>query len=341
MINKPSVFSRIKVTSPAIEALKAEVKSERKSFVESLTTDQLSNLFPASANLGTTSDGKPISRDAIAQQDSTVPIAQTQNGSKVMTDPVTGQLVIVSDNPSDVQIQKPEDAAKLQQLALLAKQTQTQQAAAPSKQDETHQQNIAQQRAVQQQTTQRVSENDTMSEFIDNLNQIFTSGPKYGNKAEEPEDDNVYTQNSPAEKTPEETEEKVEDEETSEDVEESEVAPHSSDGLVEVNPVGDTLLSSPDDVLTSMGASFWTPPGQNNLAQHVAQAQANIGAIAGPVEETPINTAPPVVQRPNMAQYVKTGMNLPGSGNAISTDFDDILGIESPYAIKLALTIGK
>lgn len=374
MINKPSVFSRIKVSSPLIESLKKDLKQERTSFIESLTADQMAKAFPPNANLGSNKAGAPITPKAVAMQANTVPLAQTQNGTKIMTDPKTGQLIIVSDDPNAVQVQTPEDTAKLQQLALLAQQTQMQQATAPTAQQTTAQQTVATQKAAQQaaqqQATRRVNEADEMAEFIQSLGQLLPQYTQSGQVVEdEPtettteetvkevnegdgtaETDSEMGANTGSSEVPEEhapTTENIPDTPASPtgapaEVEEEEndtpFNPVANDGLVQVNQAHDNMID-PTDAIKALGDTFWTPPSAN-LKGAVASAQQNIGLNGGPVEEEEPHGLMP---RRNMAQYVKTGLNqMPGMpGNVIGNDFDDIMGIESPYAIKLALSIGK
>ena len=386
---KPSVFSKIRVTSPIIEALRLDLKQERKSFVESLNANQMASAFPPSSNLGVSSAGAPITPDQIASHANAAPVAQTQDGSQVQIDPVTGKLIIVSNNPDDVVVQKPEDAAKLEQLAQLAQQTNQQQAIQPSQQDQTHSQNVAQQKAVQTQAVKRVNESeDTLADFTQHLHQLFSSGPKYNQSGNYDHGKDDIKPDEDTEKTTEKADEaeaslkeddddsstesstsgggelNEEDDETSdsgrslgfdtgngaggmmseEGPDENHDKPAHSDGLVEVDHVNDTLLD-PNEVITSMGDIFWTPPSQKDLKDAVMQAQTNVGFDGGSVQEEPRTVITPkqVQSRPNMAQHVKTGLNqMQGMpGNAIGNDFDDILGIDNPIAIKLALTIGK
>ena len=78
--------------------------------------------------------------------------------------------------------------------------------------------------------------------------------------------------------------------------------------------------------------------GLVDLKDTVRQTQQNLGGTT-PVEDEPHG----LMARRNMSQHVKTGLNaMQGMpGNVIGNDFDDVIGIESPYALKLALTIGK
>ena len=367
MIKKPSVLSKIRVSSPLIESLRSDLNKAGISFCESLTNDQMANALPPTANLGTLKNGTPITRDAIANQANSVPIAQTPNGTKIITDPKTGKLIVVSNDPNAVTTQTPEDQAKIDQLITLSQQTGVQQANAPSQQTQTHDQNTAQQRAVQQQTTQRVNESDELKTFYDELKQIVSSGPQYDHsgtyvdhKKEKPveecdqtpelneDDESSDTGGGEINEDDESSDstggfepetmsgETLTEEEPEEEQEDVEIKPNANDGLVQVNHAEDNMIDSMD-ALKALGDQFWTPPAVD-LKDTVRQTQQNLGGTT-PVEDEPHG----LMARRNMSQHVKTGLNaMQGMpGNVIGNDFDDVIGIESPYALKLALTIGK
>lgn len=353
---KRSLFSQIELTSDKTKELQSEVNKERKSFIESLSSEQMANLFPQGTNLGTLSNNKPITQTDIASQDGATQIATTPDGSTVMIDPKTGKPIIVSANPEDIEVKSPEDIEKLTQLAILARQAA--QSTNPNqnidKQQQTNQQTQASQKSDQQQQTNRIAEEkvDDIHSFMNDLNQIFSSGPLDKNK--NPKIHEEYSDPTEVELPKEEQPEKVEEvEETkpeikSEPIEEPEVkeTPKTDDGLVEVevDHIADnfTDMSDPMDTLNSYTPTFWQPSSPD-LSDTVKQTQQTMGVNS----ETPVIEKPiPGMARPNMSQYVKTSMNrgpsVPGVVDSFSADdFSDVMGLDSPISIKLSLEVNK
>jgi hypothetical protein len=357
-MKKLSIFSQLESTSATVKTLQAEVSKERKSFIESLTSDQMANLFPQGANLGTFSNNKPITQTDIAQQDGATPVATTPDGTTIMTDPTTGQPIVVSNDPDKVKIQSPEDVQKLTQLALLARQAA--QIADPSKnvntQTQTSQQNVAAQKSAQQQNN-KISEDfeksqkvDDIHSFMDDLNQIFTSGPLDKNKNPKPHSNESAIQDtvlaSEEEEKPKSSEEEVKDESNSQPADEELVqVDNVSDNFTDVysdtavKDESDSSFVDPMDTISSLATSFWQPSNQD-LTQTVKDSQQNLGVTG----ETPVIEKP--ISVPNMRQYVKTGATRGTSSPGIvdnfsADDFGDVMGLDSPISIKLSLEVNK
>jgi hypothetical protein len=272
-----------------------------------------------------------------------------------MVDPKTGKPIIVSDNPENVEVKSPEDVKKLTQLAILARQAAESSNPDQNKnnQQQTNQQTQAAQKSAQQQQSNRIAEEkvDDIYSFMDDLNQIFSSGPL--NKNKNPKGHDEYfdptevevelhkdTQPDISNEVEETKPEVVEEPETKE-------TSKTNDGLVEVevDHVADdfTDIADPMDVLNSYTPTFWQPSSPN-LSDTVKQTQQNMGVNP----ETPViqNQVPGMV-RPNMSQYVKTGTSrrgpsIPGVVDSFSADdFSDVMGLDSPISIKLSLEVNK
>ena len=321
-----SLFDKLKYTSTNLKNIEESLDKERKALFETLSPQDISNLFQNTA-LGTTSNGQQIKPEDVANQANASQIATTPDGAQVLVDPVTKQVTVVAKDPSQVKIASNADIEKLNQLALQTRQAQSinqtpgnnqpNQPTQVNKQDSANAQNASNQQTKQNQQ-QVATETVNVYDALACLEDIMKRTNNPGQVIDEEEDDK-------GERT----------------------------AVVEVEPAEDTLIepvdeTDPGDALSFLG-NLWSPSymksgddnGASMLKQAVTKTQEDLTGIMGPLVHLDKPKA-----RPNMSQYVKTGNQLRSPGGSSKTDapFDvndlgSVIGMDSPISIKLAVSI--
>lgn len=317
-------MSRYNACSERLRTLRSETNAARQSFLESLmatpatkqplTTNQVASTLPGNMRIAQ----KAVTPKDVVAQDNAVPLAQTANGDIVMTDPKTGQLIVVAKDPHAIAVKTPEEVAGLQQMAQATKANQ-QAKQGPNQVPVTPQDQLTAQKAElakkqSAQATERAKSNgrlsEGISEFIAELNSLLSEHPLgvlelVGNREET------------TKKPEKEDTEDGSDDNSGEDTEE---IPTDTDGLVAV-------VTDPNDALSALGADFWGMPGGEDLLSVAAQAQANMGL------------SPAVKIDPN--HTVAKPAQLSSKAETDPDDFSSVLGMDGgPFSIKLAISIG-